>query len=316
VTAFLSVTSSRGRVGLALLLAVVYAACYSAIKAGLAFAPPLRFAGFRAALAGAVVLVALAVLRRPLLPPRRFWAGTLALAVLGTFLGYGAMFLAPGRTGAGIASVLGNTGPLMIIVLAALFLDEPVTSTKLAALLLGTLGVTLIAWPAFTDPARSGAAGASLPLLAAAAAAGSSVLLKRLEVGEAVFSVAAWQLLLGSVPLLAASAALEGSEAVRWGVTFLALLLFLALVGTAFALSLWYWLVQREDVGRLSLLLFLVPVLGLALAGILFDERIGGAEIAGIGLTLAGIGLVVRAAHRAAKMAAETSGPTIASSEP
>lgn len=299
--------SSRGRAGLALGLTLVYAVCYSAIKVGLGFAPPLRFAGLRAALAGSALLLLLAVLRRPLVPPRRFWAGTLALAAFGTFLASAAMFLAPGRTGAGIASVLGNTGPLMVIVLAALFLGEPVTRTKLVALLLGTLGVSLIAWPALTDPARSGAAGAAFPLLAAAGAAGSSVLLKRLEVGDAVLAVAAWQLLLGSVPLLAASAGLERAGAVRWEATFLALLLFLALVGTAFALSLWYWLVQREDVGRLTLILFLVPVLGLALAGFLFDERIGGAEVAGIGLTFAAIGLVVRAAWRDAGAATEPS---------
>ena len=57
------------------LLAAVYALCYGAIKAGLAFAPPLRFAGFRAVGAGAVLVPVLLLLGRPILPPRRTWAG-------------------------------------------------------------------------------------------------------------------------------------------------------------------------------------------------------------------------------------------------
>ena len=290
--------TSRGRVGLALLLVLVYALCYSAIKAGLEFAPPLRFAGLRAGIGGVTLMVVLLAARRPILPPRHFWAGILVLAGVGTFLAYGAMFLSPGRTGAGISSVLGNTGPLMIIVLAAVALGEPVTRTKLAALVIGTLGVSLIAWPALTDPTRAGAAGALLPLLAAGGVASSSVLLKRWEVGDALLSVTAWQLLLGAVPLLLLSAAVESGAAITWDGTFTALLLFLGLVGTAFALALWYWLVQREDIGRLSLLFFLVPVVGLALAGLFFGERIGGIEAGGVGLTLAAIGLVLRAAWR------------------
>ena len=91
----------------------------------------------------------------------------------------------------------------------------------------------------------------------------------------------------------------ESGAAITWDGRFTALLLFLGLVSTAFGLALWYWLVQREDIGRLSLLFFLVPVVGLALAGLLFGERIGGIEAGGVGLTLAAIGLVLRAAPAA-----------------
>ncbi len=287
--------SSRSRLVLALALVPIYALCYSAIKAGLSFAPPLRFAGLRAGIGGATLLVVLFAARQPVLPPRRYRAGILLLAGIGTFAAYAAMFLSPGRTGAGISSVLGNTGPLMVILLAAVALGEPISRVKLTALALGTVGVSLIAWPAVTDPARAGVVAALLPLLAAGGAASSSVLLKRLDVGNAVLPVTAWQLLLGTPPLLLLSAAVESGSAIQWSATFLVLLVFLAVVGTAFALALWYWLVQREDVGRLSLLLFLVPVVGLALASIFFGERVGGMEATGIGLALVAIGLVLRA---------------------
>ncbi len=295
---------SRRRLGLALVLIVVYALCYSAIKAGLAYAPPIRFAALRATLGGIALLVVIALARRPLLPPQQAYVGTMALAVIGAFLEYGAMFLSPGRPGAGISSVLGNSGPLMVILLAALFLHEPITWGKLTALLVGGVGVALIAYPAIVDPARPGLLGAALPLVAAAGAAGRSVLLKRMDVGDALLRVAAWQLLLGAVPLFVVSGAL-GEEGIRWTGAFLLTLSFLGLIGTGFALSLWYWLVQREDVGRLSLLLFLVPVVGLGLAAGFFDERIESIELIGVALTLGGVGLaMLRSRSGAAEVAA------------
>jgi drug/metabolite transporter (DMT)-like permease len=97
-----------------------------AIKAGLAFAPPLRFAAFRALAAGAALLSSVMMLRRqPLLTPRRYWPWLPVVAGAGTVIAYGTMFLSPGRTGAGLASVLGNTTPLLIIVLAALVVTPP-----------------------------------------------------------------------------------------------------------------------------------------------------------------------------------------------
>lgn len=288
---------NRRRLALIGLLTVVYALCYSAIKVGLPYAPPLRFAGLRAALGGLTLLVAVLVLGQPILPPRRLWRGTVALAVLSSFVGYGAMFMSPGRTGAGISSVVGNTGPIFTLVLAALFLGEPLTRGKIVALVLGTAGVTTIAWPAVLDPNGGTATGAALPLIAAIGAAAASVLLKKLDVGKHLLRVAGWQLLLGAIPLLLFSAALE-TGGVRWTPTFVALLAYLGLIGTALALSIWYWLIQREQVGRLSLFLFLVPVFGLGLAHVAFGETIGLNEVLGVTLALTGIVLAAREADR------------------
>jgi drug/metabolite transporter (DMT)-like permease len=260
----------------------------------LAFAPPLRFAALRALTAGAVLLAITAILRQPLFPRRRFWPGVGGLAISGTFFAFGAMFLSPGRTGAGIASVLGNTMPIIIIVMAAVFLGEPVTRGKAVALALGFVGVSFIAYPAITDPSGSGLLSAVLPLTAATGFASASILIKRMGVGDALLSITAWQLMIGGALLLPAAEWLERGAAVAWGPEFISLLLFLALLGTALTTVLWYWLVQQDDVGRLSLVLFLVPVLGLGLAVALFGESVGILEAIGVVMTLAGIGTVIR----------------------
>jgi O-acetylserine/cysteine efflux transporter len=204
------------------------------------------------------------------------------------------MFLSPGRTGAGVAAVLGNLQPVLVPALAATFLGERMSGGKWTALLLGLAGGILIAAPAFAGPA-----GVDGPLLALAASLGlaaSSIIAKRMQPQLDVLQLTAWQLVAGSLPLLLVSAITEAGVAIAWNSNFLGLLLFLALPGTAIANAVWYWLIRQGDVGRLSMFFFLVPVLGLLLGATVFAEPIGLLEGIGVGLTLAGIGAVAREA--------------------
>ncbi len=285
--------STATRIGSVLLFTVIYAACFTIIKAGLAYAPPLRYGSLRALIGGSALLAVVLVQRGPLLPERRNWPSLLALALTSTTIAFAGMFLSPGRTSAGIASVLGNTQPLFAVLLAAVWLNERLTRGKQAALALGLVGVTLIAAPAWASAGEFSMIGTILALAASGGSAAGSVIVKRMRPRNTV-ATAGWQLIIGSTPLLVASAVVERGSPVIWSNTFIALLLFLALVGTSFATALWYWLIERTEVGRLTLFLFLTPVLGLALAVMVFGERVSVVESTGIGITLLGVGVTLR----------------------
>lgn len=280
----------RGRhVLLAAVAALLYAGCYAAIKAGLAYAPPFRFAALRSLIGGLTLLAVLAMSGCALIPARRLWGPIAVLAALGPTIGFSAMFNSPLHTGAGLASVVGNTGPLLVIVLAALFLGERITLGKLTALVLGIAGVTVIAMPNAASSASWHATALVLPLLAAASGASESLIVKRVQPGRDVLGVAAWQFLLASVALFAMSAWLEPQSTITWTREFALLLALLAGGSTAIATALWYWLIQREEVGRLSLVLFLVPVAGLGLGFALFAERVTPVQTGGIVLVFSGV---------------------------
>lgn len=273
-----------------LLITLIYAACFTAIKFGLAYAPPLFFAGLRAMIGGGALLGWAFFRHEPLLPSGVSWKGLLALALTATTLTFGAMFLSPGRTGAGIASVLGNLQALATVSLAVVFLGERLTSGKALALALGLAGVILIAYPGLAGLNTYGMSGPLLALAVSISSALSNVIVKRMQIRRNLLAVTAWQLILGSLPLLAASALWERSSTVAWTLPFISLLLFLALAGTSFVTAAWYWLIQREDVGRLSLFFYLVPVFGLGIAVLAFQEAISVFEGAGVVFILAGIG--------------------------
>ncbi|QIN84459.1 EamA family transporter [Rubrobacter tropicus] len=282
------------RILIVAVLSAIYATCYAAVKAGLPFAPPLWFGGLRALIAGLALFGLMIILRQQLFPARREWPLLLTLALTATTLAFGAMFLSPGRTGVGIASLLGNLQPLLVIGLAGLFLREPLTRDKAVALALGLTGAALIAAPALTGPDAFGISGAVLALVASVSLAVGMVLVKRMGTPPNLLILTAWQSTIGSLPLLAISALVERDAAVDWTVEFVGLLLFLALVGTSLTTVVWYWLLQRGDVGRLVLFLFLVPIFGLGVGTFLFGETLGLLSVIGVVVTVSGIAFVAR----------------------
>lgn len=270
----------------AALVALAYAGCFVAIEIGLPFAPPLRFAGLRALVAGLALLAAARILGHALLPPPRLRPWVVALgAVLA--VQYAAMFLSPQRVGPGIASVLANTGPIFLVLLGAPLLGERIGRRSAGALGLGVLGVGLIAWPA-DGAAAGGVVAVALPLTVAVGAAAETILVKRLRVGRALLNVAGWQLLFGAVPLMLVSV-FTGEGPIRPTATFISALAFLAVPGTALGLALWYWLVQREPMSRLAGFMFMVPMAGLILAQLLLGDRASPRQGWGLALALCGI---------------------------
>lgn len=281
----------RRHFALAVIAAALYATCYLGIKVGLAYAPPLHFGAWRATLGGGFLLAMHGARRGPLLPPRRLWMPTALLAVVGPILGFLAMFMSPRYTGAGLASVLGNMGPLWIIGFSGAFLAEPLSRRKLAALALAITGVTIVAVASGASPLSGSALGILLPLLASMSGAAESLIIKWARPEMDTLSVAAWQYLLAAAVLLALAALFEPREPIVWTRSFVVVLVILAGGATAAATGLWYWLVQRDEVSRLSLVLFLVPVAGLAAGRAFFDEQIAAGQAIGALVILAGVGV-------------------------
>jgi drug/metabolite transporter (DMT)-like permease len=69
------------------------------------------------------------------------------------------------------------------------------------------------------------------------------------------------------------------------------------MIGTGLTTIIWFWLIQKYEAGRLSLYLFLIPVFGLFIAFMVFDEILQFFEIIGIVLVISAIGMSVMNEH-------------------
>ncbi|MEE6140694.1 DMT family transporter [Mycobacterium sp. 050128] len=275
-----SVVSARlrpPRPGRMLIVTAGWGACFVGIRYGLVDAPILWFAALRALLAGGVLLAVGWCGRRPA-PPRSAWPGVVVLGLVNVSVAFAAMFAGTAGVAGGVAAVLSNAQPVLIVLPAWLLYGERPRPRAMAGLVVGFLGLIVAAIPAGTG------SGALSALAASVAITASTLLARRLGAGVDVVMFSAWQLVCGGIALASWAAAVEGVPAVSWTPHFVAALLFLALASTALPYMIWFSELQRAPLVTLSAWTILTPVFGVAFSWVLLNDRL--TEMQGIGLCL------------------------------
>lgn len=201
------------------------------------------------------------------------------------------MFLSPKFTSAAVASVLGNMQPLGVLVFAVLLLGETITRWKVCALLFGLNGVTLIAFQASSGEGSNEWLGAALAFGSSLSSGVARVIFKKLMPSKSLVALTGWQMVAGSLALLALSLPFDRQLAVRWNLTFIGVLLLLAIVGYALPTVAWVWLLQKYEAGSLSIYLFLTPLFGIVVSYVALHERLGWIQLGGVASIVAGVAL-------------------------
>ena len=274
---------------------LLWAACFPLITIGITLAPHLSFATLRAGIAG-LALVGLAfALRRPFPRGVRVWATLTVMGVGATSLGFLGMFHAAEFVSPGIATVIANTQPLLAAGLGAVVLGERLSARGKMGLLLGFLGIVVIAAPRLLAGGQdSYLIGVAYIVLAALGITFSNVAIKKIAGQIDPLMAMGMQFLIGSVPLAIAAGLTEDPGAIQWSFTFIAILLALALFGSALVYVLWMSVLATVPLNQANAFSFLVPVFGLSMGMLFFGETLGLVKLIGISLAVFGVVLVVR----------------------
>jgi drug/metabolite transporter (DMT)-like permease len=288
-----------------LVLCAIWGSTWLFIKIGLEHLPPLSFAGIRFVVA-VLLLGALAAMRRAPLPrSRRDWTMIGVTGLLSFTINYGLLFWGEQHISSGLASVLQATIPAFGLVVAHYYLPtERMTPAKVAGVALGIAGVAVVFSDQLSVEGTMALWGSAAIVVGAFAAAFANVLVKARAGHLDPTVLAAGQMLFGLVPLVGTGFWLEGSPfALEWTTMGVVCLLYLAVVGSAVAFGLYYWLVRNMDVTNTMLIALVTPLLAVVLGMIVLDERLTWRLVAGGACILAGVGLVVasgakRLSHR------------------
>ncbi len=278
--------------GQIILVMLLWALCFPLITLGLDNSPHLTFAALRAFVAGGTLLIIAFVMKRP--QPRGFrpWLIIVAIGFGATTLGFFGMFHAAEFVSPGVATVIANTQPLMAAIVAALVLKEHLVSKGKIGLIIGFLGIVFIAMPAlFFNTDGESALGILYITIAALGITISNILIRLISNDLDPLSAMGWQLVIGSI-FLALIAAMTENISITWNSNFLLSLFGLALPGTAYAYWLWFRILKNVELNIANSYSFLVPIFGLSIGAIFYDEQIEIATALGIGLIIFGIILV------------------------
>ena len=279
-----------------LLLSLIWSSTWLFIKLGLEDLPPVTFAGIRFVVASLALGAFVAVARRPLPRARREW-GLIALTGLLAFsLNYGLLFWGEKYVSSGLAALLQTSIPVFGLVIGHVHLpNERMTPRKVAGVLIGIAGVAFILSYQKETNGASALWGGGAIVAGAFCTAYANVLIKARGARIDPAALALGQMVCGFVPLLLFGAAFEGSPLkLHWTPLAVVCLLYLALVGSALAFLLFYWLVRNMDVTKTMLIPLVTPVIALSLGAIFLHETLTWRVAAGGAAVICGIALIVR----------------------
>jgi len=262
---------------------------------------------------GAVVLLlTLAVRRRPLPHVPREWAYLVGMAVLANIAPYLLFSWSEQRINSSLAGVLSGTTPLLTLLLARALGVGRLTLARMLGLVLGLCGVVLLAAPWHEGARAVSLAGVLAALGAATCYAGSYVYARRLLTnrGTEPLVLSAAQLTAGAL-LIGAATPWIGRQPVTLTSTVALSVIALGVLSTGIAYVLNYRLIQDEGPTAASMTNYLAPVVAVVLGVVFVDERLSWNLVIGTALVLLGVWI----AERNLDERGATAGDTFASSE-
>ncbi|HEX8363113.1 MAG TPA: EamA family transporter [Longimicrobium sp.] len=272
------------------LLAALWAGSFLFIRMAAPEFGPLPLMAARVLCAALILGVVLSALRRPV-RLRAYTGGVLVLGALNAAIPFTLIAWAELRLSASLAAMLNATVPLFTAVVGAVWLGEPIAARLRGGLVLGIAGVgVLVGW----SPLVPGTATALsvMAMLAAALCYAFAAVYTHLRLAGAPaptlalgqqLAAAAW---LG-LPALWSLPARAPAPRAMWALGALALL------STAIAYLLYFYLVARVGPTATNSVTFLIPIFGAAWGRLFLNEPVTGGMLVGLACVLASLFLVV-----------------------
>jgi drug/metabolite transporter (DMT)-like permease len=272
---------------------ILWSAAFAMAKLALADCPPFFLLTIRFIAAGGISLAGAAWLQANW---HLSWHDGLILAVIGIvnnalYLGFN--YYGMHTVSAGLTALIVSTNPVFTALLAAFFLDEPLTVRKVIGLVLGVGGVALIVESRIAGGTAS-VAGVGLNLAALISLVGGTILFKRLAPKTDLAVANGVQALAGGVVLAPFAFAFESVSDIVPTWRLLAAMLYLIVLGSIVAYYLWFRLLKVYGATAASAYHFVMPPLGMLFGWILLGEHIELRDLIGILPVAAGIYLVTR----------------------
>lgn len=292
-----------GVFALATLCCILWGSAYPAIKNGYALlhiapadiASQMLFAGWRFALAGLILLVAAAGMKKSILGLSSRQAGQVGLLGLTqTAIQYVFFYIGLAHASGVKSSIMNATGVFFSVVLAHfIYANDRLNGRKALGCLIGFLGVVVVNLGGGALGFDFSLLGEGFVVIAAFVLAAASIYGKRLSADMDPMVMTGWQLFVGGAILvligIVGGGQLEGIDLQSGG-----LLLYMALLSSV-AFAVWSLLLKHNPVGMIAAFNFLIPVFGVSLSAIFLGESLlRWSYLGALILVCAGIWLVTR----------------------
>jgi drug/metabolite transporter (DMT)-like permease len=277
-----------------LALGLLWGSSYFWIKVGIETLPPLTLIAARLLFGSAFLVAVVAIAREPLPRRPRQYGHLLVMSVVNIVIPFILITVGEGSIDSALASILNATVPLTVIVLAPLFLpDEGITLARVAGLSVGFAGVILLVAPGLASGVGGGVPGELMMVGSSISYGVGNVYAKRnvrglrpmipavFQVGFATAIIVPLALILDQ-PFTRVHPAPEAFVAVAW----------LGILGSGLAYLCYFTIMVHWGATRTSMVSYTLPVVGIALGGLVLGDPVTVNRLVGTALIIAGIALV------------------------
>lgn len=274
-------------------LAAIWGGSYFFVDLALLQLPVLSIVTLRVAGAALCLLVVVYMSGRKMPSDWRSWQGMLCIGLLNNALPFCLIVWGQTAITGGLAAILIAMTPLFSIVLLRLFCGEAFIAYKVAGLLAGLAGVTVIIGPQVLTGLTDNIFAQSAVLLAALCYAGAGIYGWRLQrSGHSSLIIATGQVCTSTLLLLPLTLLIDKPwQLIMPGMQTWLAILSLAVVCTALAYLIYFRILSAAGPTNLLLVTFLAPVSAIALGSLLLDQQLASEHI--LGMLLVGSGLLI-----------------------
>lgn len=274
------------------LLGLIWGSSFLLIKVAVDDLGPLPLVTVRIGLAALVMAVFIRLTGRTLPTDRRERLALLFVGIMNTAVPFTLITWGEQDIDSGLATVLDATVPLFTLVLAHFALaDERFTWQKGVGVLIGFVGVALLASRDTDSSSPNSVSGQLAVLVASGCYAASVVVIRRYLRNVDPFTVAGGSLIIGGIAMVMITllAVRPLPDVTSLGAEPVLAVITLGLMNTVVAYFLFYNLISVWGATRTTLVTYIMPPVGLTLGAIFLDETIDWKIVAGAALILGGI---------------------------
>lgn len=289
-------TSQVGASGLAFLLitSVGWGLNWPIMKYVLREWPPLSTRGMTGVVGSLLLLIIALAIGQSLRVPREQWGRLVVFAAFNVSAWMALMGLALLWLPAGEAAVIAYTMPVLASLLAWPVLGERLTLLRALSLLLGIGGIAALMGGNGLAASMAKLPGILLALTGAFLFALGTVLGKRYPLKLPIITSAAWQIMVGCLPVALIGLVVEHPKVSALSSTGWMLMSYLVVVQFCIAYVAWFAALRRLPASVAAIGTLLVPVIGVAASAVMLGEPLGIGQITALAMTVAGVGLATR----------------------
>ena len=276
-------------------LAVIWGAAFLFISMAVHEVAPLTYVWVRLTLAAAAMWLFLWWRSESAGLPRRVWGSILVLALFNNAIPFVLFGWGQTHIASGLAAILNATTPIWGVVVAHLFThDEKLSGRKLAGVLLGFAGVTVMIGPALLGSLGSNLFAQLACVTAALCYAFAGVWARRFRgMGLSPISVTTGQLTAGALVMLPVAMLVDRPwlDAMP-SLKAVGAIAALAVVCSAFAYILYFRLIDRAGATNALLVTLLVPPVAIFFGWLVLHEVIEPRDFLGLALIALGLAAI------------------------